>query len=139
MSPVQAEKWLGCKRSWGGRALVRAARKREREIGKKFMVRSGSGKGLRYGFTRKTLQRYMPEFLDDKYSRTTESIRESLARVKAHIDEHVDNRIASHPVIRTMQKQAEETLELVGGLTMQVERLAAARSKGPAWATSKRA
>jgi hypothetical protein len=124
MSPVQAERWLGCKRSSQGRALLKAAMKREREIGKLFVVRDGTGSGTRYRFSKAALRRHMPEYLEDRFTKTASRLEASVARLKEHIDAHIDERIENHPAVRNLQMQSNETIELLESLATQVERMA---------------
>lgn len=123
MSPSKAERWLGLPKSNQGRALLRMALRREREMGKRFVVRSGVGKGQRYLFSRVAIRRHMPELLADRYERTARRIEEAVQRVKDNLDNIIDERIEHHPLIQTLQRRGEETIGLVEGLAVQVERL----------------
>lgn len=123
MSPARAEKWLGMKPSRKGQVLLRAALRRERETGKRFVVRRGIGAGQRYLFSRVALRRHMPELLEGRYEGMARRIEETLQRVREQIDGIIDERIEQHPAITTLQARQEETIGHVLSLAEQVERI----------------
>ncbi len=127
MSPAKAEKWLGLPKSNQGKALLRMALRREREMGKRFVVRTGTGNGQRYLFSRVAIRRHMPELLADRYERTARRIEEAVQRVKDNLDGIIDERIENHPLIQTLQRRGDETIGLVESLATQVERLSGVR------------
>jgi hypothetical protein len=122
MSPAKAEKWLGMKHSDQGRALLRLALRREEELGKRFVVRRGFGKGLRYLFSRVAIRKHMPELLEDRFERTARRVEETVQRVKEELNDIIDERIEHHPLIQTLDKRSIETIGLVESLAEQVER-----------------
>lgn len=123
MSPARAEKWLGLRPSKEGKALLRMALRRERELGRRFVVRSGIGAGQRYLLSRTSIRRHLPELLQGKYERTERALRAAQQRLEAHLNEVIDDRIENHPVIQTLQDRSEETIEHVLRLSEHIERM----------------
>jgi hypothetical protein len=125
MSPIQAEQWLGLRPSSQGRALVRRAFEREKELGKKFLIRrGGQGKGIRYVFTREMIRRYMQDLWQARFDRLATRAATTVKEIQAHIDDRIDARIEKHPVVRTLQRRQDDTIELVERLTSTVAKVA---------------
>jgi len=124
MSPREAEEWLGLDPSVDGRSLLRAALAREKETGKEFIIRGGgAGNGVRYRFTRELIRTHLRDLWQSRFDRVASRAGAAVKRIEAHIDARIDDRIENHPTVRELASQIDETIEVVSGLSEQLERL----------------
>ena len=107
MSPIQAEKFLGLEPSSRGLALVRRCLAKEKQIGKRFIIREGNVQ-VRWKFTEKMLRQYMPELWETRFERTQRAIVEHVKRVDQNMNERIDARIERHPAIVRLQEETSE-------------------------------
>jgi hypothetical protein len=123
MTARETEEWLGIKPSSEGRALLKHAFRREKETGKRFIVRlGGRGKGTRYRFTREIVRRHLRELWQTRFDRLATRATATMQRIEAHIDRHIDERIEKHPMVRGLADRQDETIDLLESLAATVER-----------------
>ncbi len=122
MTARETEEWLGIKPSRDGKALLRHAFARERETGKRFVIRRGGGKKHRYLFTREIVRVHLRELWQTRFDRIATRATAAMARIETHIDRHIDERIEKNPTVQGLVEHRDETIELLERLTNAVER-----------------
>jgi hypothetical protein len=122
MTARETEEWLGIKPSRDGKALLRHAFARERESGKRFVIRRGGGKKARYLFTREIVRVHLRELWQARFDRLATRAAATMQRIEAHIDRHIDDRIEKHPTVRELVERQEDQIGLLERLAKAVER-----------------
>jgi len=123
MSAAEAERYLGIRQSANGKALLRRAKLKERQTGRRFLIREGGGAGVRYKFTAEMIRRHMPELWEGKFERISRTTRQAVQRIETHIDEHIDERIEINPTVQRAIDQSDEALQKLLKLSANVEAL----------------
>lgn len=139
MSPREAEDWLRLKPSYKGRSFLRAALAKEQEQGKEFVIRKRgpSGRPLHL-FTRELIRRHLPEFWQHRFDRVASRAESAVRQIRDHIDAHIDERIDQHPTVRGLVAQADETIDLVESLAVEVNRMTGRGAQGATRCTEKK-
>lgn len=124
MSPAKAEEFLGLPPSTQGRSLLKRALSREKEKGRRFVIREGGPKQVRYKLTAELIRRHLPELWEGRFERLSRQAKATIDRVEAHIDAHIDERIEAHPTVQRLAEESATTMQRVSRLATQVERIA---------------
>ncbi len=139
MSPREAEEWLNLKKSYKGRSFLRAALAKEREQGREFIIRRRGPKGQPlYLFTRELIRRHLRELWQHRFDRVASRAEHAVRQIRDHIDAHIDDRIENHPTVLGLVAQADETIDLVESLAVQVNRIAQGGGKVAKGCTEKK-